>query len=1549
MKNNGFKSHLKAKENQIKVNRKLINSNINNINLNKAHLSQNNYQNYPQNKNKLFPEENKNLKYQEYLEPTSYVINNVFTEYDSPKYTIYPFNTFKLNNLPPNDERPIYNNTNGNINKEKSLHLKNKNKLNYGIFNNYTNRGNDKIRKITSYKGYKKSNIISNNLNINSKSLINQGLKNNNKYGRKENQNSLNLISKNKYQTYNNKNNNIIQDNNNNNNNNDALNINFSRKVPNRNMTIKNYNIISPVTNHNLSTKKKINQNKNNLNFIHNRKNNTILSPEAINRSNIPTMKTSNSNNYYKSETDNMYTYNSCSNFYQRSNKNITKKNNNNMLNTINNFGYLNSSNSIDHKKNKLYESMNMNIDEINRYRNKNKLNYINIIENDSRQNTENNKDINNKNYTLNNNNNRSNLNINNLKHKKGKLSENNINIYINRRNNFQNTNNNKIIIYKKKLIEEFCHCLEEFIFMNVKNNFDTFILKLKNYCKDKQFNNLLLKRLRNKNVQKNFYKEKSSSYKYLDPNLTNTHYSSIIMMNNSNIINVERKGDYISNDFPKEFYERKTVYNFRNNNSPPLTEKMQKIHKNFRSGKSQDPLDINIIDNYNYNYYNNNTYFHNNNLLQNYTNFNNCNTNSNYKRRNSNINELNNINDIINNEDEEERKSNLKYETNYNDNNNGIYIPKKLKTINKNKNNRGFSKSNERQRNTMNDSEILNPYINRVKVKRIVSNKLSPQHEINRSQDINNDIIRAKIKKNYNINHLKKNNSINYNNSQDYNLNYNIQNKNNEFILNKTNDVIIKRNYTQMTYGNTYDNKANDTLPIYKKKINITQPKSKIYMNKPVKNTIRNKMIKINNNKTAEHLLSPSNLDKNKNMNINTNENMNLVNLNNSKNENNIRNVNTEPKIEINNINNINNLNNNIEKEIQIKKIVGKIKELTVNLSKKDNIIKDKFKDKDKIREKDNIIKDNDIKDNNIKDNNIKDNNIKDNIITDNNIKDNIIKDNNLKDNNLKDNLSNNDNINSNVKENEENINKIEEKDKKDNIDDNKILKKEEEPINQKNIDKENEEKNKNDSNKDEINNDNKSKDNKTENNENNENNNENNENNNNNTETITITNNNENTENNDNYNALSNDNNIINDDTDESDENVTKEIIVKDVSTRDKRLNVFIKYVELSKFNTINNEFKNRHLINSFQTDSIYIHSLYSKQNTNYYYNNYYYGNKNNKNNKLKLHKILSSIIEEEEKSKAAGSINNSLLSEEDINKGKNGNNYSHFFIQSIKYVSNYLQSIFDDKKKDMYFQFIKTLKKIKNESFLRGLINQKKYQTLNKLKDDEKDKSKIENNNYSEDNSSSVILYNANDNFNMDNNNNYLENKNQNQKTEKNPENKENNENEKKMNEDEDNNDNNSNTSSLLNVSEKKYSSANNLSMPKEEEFEKKILKRNKSCYPFDYIEVKENNSFSFLDSNKQKEDNNNPNLNKLRQIIENLDEYKNWKLIEKAFKIWKKMKNVKKEIILDDRKDDYEMQIDYEKNVTISEACRGLSDVILDFKMFLIKYCLKNKNE
>ena len=1422
MKNNGGASnYLKAKAQQIKVNRKALNNNGQNIN--QPILSQNFYQ---QRQNKLIiQEENKNIKIPEYIDNNTYGNKNAFTEYNSSsKYSIYPLNSlnsYKPNKLLPNEAKRIYNNTNGNINKEKNLNLKNKNKLNINLnkekklYKNYTNRDFGKTRKLTSFKGTKK-------LNANNKNLFQQQ----NLYGKKsDTQYPLNLtnqINKNKYQSYNNKND-TNKDNEINSKNKGIFNINFdSQKMPNKNEKIKKYHIISPpCTSHNPKIKRLVRQNKNNLSYK--RKNNTIISPESININYLPTMKNSNSNDYYKDQNHNITTYNSCYNFYQKTiNNNLPKKNNINMLNTINNFGYLNINSSIERNSNKinntLYEQINNNEEDI--YPNDN--GYINISEQDFPKSI-------NKNCILNNNI-KNCVNINNLRHKKGKLSENNLNLYNSRRNQALNINDTRFIKYKKEIIEKFCHCLEEFIFMNVKNNYDYFILKLNNYCKDKHFNYLLLKRLQNKNIQKNYYKEKAASYKYLESNTTNPHYSSIIMMNNSNIINFQRKGDYISNDFTKDFCGRKTVNNFRNTRSPPLSEKMDRIQKNYRFGQSNEPIDINNIDVYNY--YSNNTYIHNNNLLEDYNNFNNYNA-SNYNSKNI-FDAMNNLNEY----DDEEKKSVIKYETNFNDNNNNnLYIPKKLKKVNNN--NKIVSKSNEKQKKVKNDSDNSNPYINKMKAKKILAKKLSPQNLINRSHDLNNDNTRTKMSKNYYMNSLRKYNSINSSNYQDIscdmNLNSNYTIKKDNEILNKTNDAIIKRNNTELNPRNTYDYKTNDNLPIYKKKIKITQAKSKIFMNKAEPNNIRNKMIKLNcANKTCEQILSP-NLDKknNKNLISNINENLekNIVsNLTNTKNVNKLRSAFTEPRREI---------NNNI-KNIEQNKFNNKIQELTVNLSLNESNLPNKENQLNTNSNNDNIsCKKEEVKVNN---------------------NNNIL-------------IHENEPLNETTNENE-NTDKKKEKEKENN-----------------------ENKNNKENNKNNINNNNENNTNENENENNNENNN---------TETITITNNNDNND----YIAISNDNNIINDDTDESDDNITKEIIVKDVSTRDKRLNVFIKYVELSEFNTINNEFSDLHLFNPFQTDSIYFPSLYQRHNRNYY-EKYYYGNQNGKNNKLKLHQILSSIIEEEEKSKAAGSINNSLLSEE---SNKNGNNYSHFFIQSVKYVSNYLQSIFDDKKKDIYFQFLKILKKIKNESFLRGLINQKKYQTLNKLKEEEKE-SKTEENN-----SEDIILYNDNDISTIN-------------KKKKESENNIKRENSESVKNDEDNS-----ANKISEISNKKYFSEN-----------LNKLKRNKSVYPLEHIDIETNKSISYFDVNKEK-----MNIiiyyNKLKQIVENIEEYKNWKLIETFFKFWKKGKNEKKEneeISFSEKREYSDIQIDYEKNVTISEACRGLSDVILDFKLFLIKYSLKNK--
>jgi hypothetical protein len=283
------------------------------------------------------------------------------------------------------------------------------------------------------------------------------------------------------------------------------------------------------------------------------------------------------------------------------------------------------------------------------------------------------------------------------------------------------------------------------------------------------------------------------------------------------------------------------------------------------------------------------------------------------------------------------------------------------------------------------------------------------------------------------------------------------------------------------------------------------------------------------------------------------------------------------------------------------------------------------------------------------------------------------------------------------------------------------------------------------------------------------------------------------------------------------------------------------------------------------------------------------------------------------------------------------KNGNNYSHFFIQSIKYVSNFLQSIFDDKKKDFYFQFIKILKKIKNEAFLRGLMNQKKLNSLNRTKDNDSN------------NSQNVIFYNENYNDDISN----LDSKNNDEKdTYKNDDNTENNKN------NEDCFDENLNNINIQKSTDENRNnkSPNNfclLNEDKDNSDNDKILKRNKSSN-----NLKENKNkicYSALNTSRQNYENKNKKNknkkiddNKLKKIFENVDDYKNLRLIKKHLEIWNKIKNEYKENNFNDKNEDIDINLedDKNKNMTISEACRGLNDVILYFKLHLVKYCLKN---
>ena len=343
MKNNDGKRNLvRKKTHQIKVNRKLSNNNIQN--LNQAFVSQN----YQQKQNKLISEDNKNIKIQEFFFPGSYANKNVCTEYDSsPKFLIYPINSFKSNKILPNDYKTIYSNTNGNINKEKNLNLNNKNKL---LFKNYTNRELGKAPKLANFKNNKAFNPHKSSTN--SKNFQHPGNLYAPRSGTQYPINLSNIISKNKFQSFNNN-----KKNNNNSlskiNTNDIYNINLnSQKLPSKNQKMKKYNIISPITSYNShNNKKAIKQNKSNLTYK--RKDRSIISPENINTNYIRKLKTSNSNNYYKSENDNVANYSSCYNFYQKTNNNIPTKNNPGMLNTINNFGYLNINNSIEPNPNK--------------------------------------------------------------------------------------------------------------------------------------------------------------------------------------------------------------------------------------------------------------------------------------------------------------------------------------------------------------------------------------------------------------------------------------------------------------------------------------------------------------------------------------------------------------------------------------------------------------------------------------------------------------------------------------------------------------------------------------------------------------------------------------------------------------------------------------------------------------------------------------------------------------------------------------------------------------------------------------------------------------------------------------------------------------------------------------------------------------------------------------------------------------------------------------------------------------------------------------------
>jgi hypothetical protein len=265
----------------------------------------------------------------------------------------------------------------------------------------------------------------------------------------------------------------------------------------------------------------------------------------------------------------------------------------------------------------------------------------------------------------------------------------------------------------------------------------------------------------------------------------------------------------------------------------------------------------------------------------------------------------------------------------------------------------------------------------------------------------------------------------------------------------------------------------------------------------------------------------------------------------------------------------------------------------------------------------------------------------------------------------------------------------------------------------------------------------------------------------------------------------------------------------------------------------------------------------------------------------------------------------------------------------------VTNFLQNVINDKKKDLSFQFFKILKRIKNDAFIKGLMNQKNFQSLSKLKDDEEN----ENNTSGE-----IILYNVNDNFNVDIN--YFGSKSndrkdisdlRNKNTKNKKENKQNNKQNNKNNDKKENKDNSSinldgDDDNIVTI-DKKYSSANNFFVPKDED-----LKVNKKSLNLSMDNYKVNEQDK-IENNENEEKN-----KKLKKVIKHIDEYNKLNIISKYFKQWEEFKDEKVEV-----NDESDINLDSEKKITISEAYRGLSDVILDFKIYLVKYCLKNKGK
>ena len=242
----------------------------------------------------------------------------------------------------------------------------------------------------------------------------------------------------------------------------------------------------------------------------------------------------------------------------------------------------------------------------------------------------------------------------------------------------------------------------------------------------------------------------------------------------------------------------------------------------------------------------------------------------------------------------------------------------------------------------------------------------------------------------------------------------------------------------------------------------------------------------------------------------------------------------------------------------------------------------------------------------------------------------------------------------------------------------------------------------------------------------------------------------------------------------------NKFSEIIIKNVSTQDKKLNVFIKYVEIGDikkqrtnlnnklfcnhidsitFSNMNynssgkkseikekiyvyrNRYLNKRKDNIFRDDKIF----YSARNRDDFKDNKNlkgdYENNYKDKNKEKNRKNEG---EEDEQSNQQNTINNSNSFEDN-----NNHNISENIKDSVIYLINFLQNMYNDNKKLILFNFFKNLKKIKTNSLLHFSMKSREKNKLKSLNSTQRDNNNniIEISNYK--NSSSYRMTNNNKN--------------------------------------------------------------------------------------------------------------------------------------------------------------------------------------------------------